>query len=242
MRTGIIFRNSPKMGSGTARHRTPGRRRDAGPFSRFIFDPTSIALKKFGNPGSGRFPLVTLFVCLKKNCSVFLFPHLGIQSVTQFQIRNTLSTAEGSLPAAVFGGGWARPAYRLYPASFSTHRKFAKMPRQFLAVASLSPYGVTSLASAENPTQACHGPCRAEILAYPARMPGQPPSALYLPYPSGNPQTLAESLLKPARFPVWQGSAGCKLSSAVPDDIPARLPEGGWYTADSHFVHRHRGF
>ena len=119
-------------------------------------------------PNQAVFPLVTLFVCPQKNCSVFLIPYSCIHFVTLFQNRNTLSTAEGSLPAAVFGGGRARPAYRLYPASFSTPRKFAKMPRQFLAVASLSPYGVTSLAPAENPTRACHGPCRAEILAYPA--------------------------------------------------------------------------
>ena len=51
-------------------------------------------------------------------------------------------------------------------------------------------------------------------------MPGQPPSALYLPYPSENPQTPAEPLLKPGRSPAGQGSAGCKLSSAAPDDIP----------------------
>ena len=119
-------------------------------------------------PNQAVFPLVTLFVLQNKYCRVFLFPHFGIQTVTQFQIRNTLSTAEGSLPAAVFGGGRVFPAYRLYPALFSTHRNFAKMPRQISAVASLSPYGVTALASAENPTQACHGPCRAEILAYPA--------------------------------------------------------------------------
>ena len=67
-------------------------------------------------PNQAVFPLVTLFVLQNKYCRVFLFPHFGIQTVTQFQIRNTLSTAEGSLPAAVFGGGRARPAYRLYPA------------------------------------------------------------------------------------------------------------------------------
>ena len=63
---------------------------DPHPFSRFIFDPTQSAFKKFGNPESGCFPLVTLFVYLKKNCGVFLFPHFSRQSVTQFQIRNTL--------------------------------------------------------------------------------------------------------------------------------------------------------
>ena len=131
LRNRIIFRNSSKTGSGIARHRTPGRRLDAGPFSRFIFDPTSTVLKKFGNPGSGRFPLVTLFVYPKKNCGVFPIPDFCIHFVTLFQNRNTLSTAEGSLPAAVFGGGRVLPAYRLYPALFSTHRKFAKMPRQF---------------------------------------------------------------------------------------------------------------
>ena len=115
-RSGIIFRNIPKTGSGTARHRTHGRRLDAGPFSRFIFDPTQSAFKKFGNPESGRFPLVTLFVFQKKYCCIFLFPHFGIQFVTKIQNRNTLSTAEGSLPAAVFGGGRAPPAYRHYPA------------------------------------------------------------------------------------------------------------------------------
>ena len=82
-------------------------------------------------PNQALFPLVTLFVCPQKNCSVFLIPYSCIHFVTLFQNRNTLSTAEGSLPAAVFGGGRARPAYRLYPALFSTHRIFAKMPRQF---------------------------------------------------------------------------------------------------------------
>ena len=148
------------MGSGTARHRTHGRRRDAGPFSRFIFDPTQSAFKKFGNPELGRFSMGNTFVLLKKHCRVLLIPDFRIRFVTLFQNRNTLSTAEGSLPAAVFGGGRARPAYRLYPALFSTHRNFAKMPRQISAVASLLPYGVIALASAENPTQACHGPCR----------------------------------------------------------------------------------
>ena len=67
-------------------------------------------------PNQAVFPLVTLFVLQNKYCRVFLFPHFGIQTVTQFQIRNTLSTAEGSLPTAVFGGSRVLPAYRLYPA------------------------------------------------------------------------------------------------------------------------------
>ena len=115
-RSGIIFRNSPKTGSGTARHRTPGRRRDAGPFSRFIFDPTSSVLKKFGNPESGRFSSGNTFRITEKALGCFHIPYSGIHFVTKFQNRNTLSTAEGSLPAAVFGGGRVFPAYRLYPA------------------------------------------------------------------------------------------------------------------------------
>ena len=131
MRTGIIFRNSPKTGAGTARHRTHGRRRDAGPFSRFIFDPTQSAFKKFGNSGSSDFSSGNTFRITEKALGVFHIPCPGIHFVTKFQNRNTLSTAEGSLPAAVFCGGRARPAYRLYPALFSTHQKFAKIPRQF---------------------------------------------------------------------------------------------------------------
>ena len=89
---------------------------DPHPFSRFIFDPTSFALKKFGNPESGCFSMGNTFVLPKKHCRVFLIPDFRIRFVTLFQNRNTLSTAEGSLPAAVFGGGRVFPAYRLYPA------------------------------------------------------------------------------------------------------------------------------
>ena len=89
---------------------------DPHPFSCFIFDPTQSAFKKFGNPELGRFSMGNTFVLLKKHCRVFLIPDFRIRFVTLFQNRNTLSTAEGSLPAAVFGGGRARPAYRLYPA------------------------------------------------------------------------------------------------------------------------------
>ena len=67
-------------------------------------------------PDLAVFPLVILFVLPKKHWGVFHIPYSGIHFVTKFQNRNTLSTAEGSLPAAVFGGGRARPAYRLYPA------------------------------------------------------------------------------------------------------------------------------
>ena len=123
--------NTFKKAAGTARRCDPELCLGTAPFSCFIFDPTSTVLKKFGNPGSGRFPWVTLFVLRKKHWGIFHIPYFGILFVTLFQSRNTLSTAEGSLPAAVFGGGRARPAYRLYPALFSTHRKFAKMPRQF---------------------------------------------------------------------------------------------------------------
>jgi len=100
------------------------------------------------------------FGITKKVLRYLRIAQFRILLVTQFQNRNTPQKPDRRCRAGQIGGCRARPAYRLYPALFSTHRKFAKMPRQISAVASLLPYGVTALASAENPTQACHGPCR----------------------------------------------------------------------------------
>ena len=111
-------------------------------------------------PNQAVFPLVTLFVCPQKNCSVFLIPYSCIHFVTLFQNRNTLSTAEGlCLPPFLAVAGSSRHT-AFIPLNFRPTEILQKCHGNSLAVASLSPYGVTSLAPAENPTQACHGPCR----------------------------------------------------------------------------------
>jgi len=49
---------------------------DPHPFSRFIFDPTSTVLKKFGNPGSGRFSMGNNFRITEKALGHLSYPLL----------------------------------------------------------------------------------------------------------------------------------------------------------------------